>query len=356
MSRTLVFNVGSSSIKYAIYDEKTLLLSEHFERITTQHERHKTIRNIALTLAQKRLIPNQIGHRIVHGGTLTKTTLITPEVRKQLTDIAELAPLHDIPELEVVDMCEKVFELNQYAVFDTAFHQTIPRHIHQYAIPQEFYDKGIRKYGFHGISHEFISQGLKGNVITCHLGSGASICAIQNGKSLQTSMGFTPLDGLMMGTRAGAIDAGVISYLNKHEHISVPTIKQMLNKESGLKGICGLHDVRDVLASKSPQAKLALDMYVSRIVETIGGYVALLGGVDTIVFSAGTGENSPIIRKMICEKLSCFDIKLDAQKNKKAVGVKSIISQSTSKVQIHVVPTNEELAIVQKIDLLIRKV
>lgn len=349
MSTTLVFNVGSSSIKYAVFQNQLPVLQENFESISTEKDRKRTVNQIAITLAKKQLIPTEIGHRIVHGGTLYHTTEITPTVRAQLTDIAELAPLHDIPELEVVDFCTKLFEVPQYAVFDTAFHHTIPKKNHMYAIPKKYYKHGIRKYGFHGISHEFVTTGLRGRVISCHLGSGCSIAAIQNGKSIQTSMGFTPLDGLMMGTRSGSIDAGVIPYLTKHENMTLLEIKEMLNKQSGLLAIGGSNDLRELLQSKKPDAKLAVDMYIARIVETIGSYIAVLGGLDTLVFTAGTGERSAFIRSEVCKQLKYIGIILDEKVNKKTVATKAQISTAQSKVSVKVIPTNEELAIASKI-------
>jgi len=349
MNTILVFNVGSSSVKYAVFQQGECVLKENFERIKTQKDRNKIVRKIALTLAQNRLKPTQIGHRIVHGANLTHTTKITPDVRLQLTQIADLAILHTIAELQVVDFCEALFNVAQYAVFDTAFHHTIPQKNHMYAIPKIFYEHGIRKYGFHGISHEFVTSGLKGNVISCHLGSGCSITAIQNGKSIQTSMGFTPLDGLMMGTRCGSIDAGVIPHLVKHEHMTLTQINQMLNEESGLLAIGGSNDLRDLLSAKNKNAKLAVAMYVQRIIETIGSYIAVLGGVDTIVFTAGTGEQSPIIREKICDAFVYIGLKIDVRRNKNASAVQTIISTDKSKVKVLVIPTNEELAIAQKI-------
>lgn len=351
---TLVFNVGSSSVKYAFFKGTAVVDSGNTERITSTIKRQQVIRRIAHSFQERNLIPNTIAHRVVHGGTYTKTMKLTPATIKGITKVAELAPLHDIPELDVIDFCKSEFGVDQYAVFDTAFHQTIPPEFHMYAIPKRFYLKGIRKYGFHGISHEYVSRGFKGKVITCHLGSGASICAIKNGKSVETSMGFTPLDGLIMGTRSGSIGAGVIPYLSHHEKLSVSQIEQVLNKESGLLAIGGSNDVRDLRKSKTKNAKLAINMYVNRIVETIGAYVAVLGGIDTIIFTAGTGQRSAPIRRMICKKLEYLGIKLDSAQNRKAVDIKLKISDSKSKVKVYVVPTNEELAIVEKV-LALRK-
>jgi acetate kinase len=243
----------------------------------------------------------------------------------------------------------------QFAVFDTAFHRTIPMHTQLYPIPKKFSDAGIQKYGFHGISHEYISRGFKGRVITCHLGSGASICAIRDGVSVQTSMGFTPLDGLVMGTRCGTIGMDIVPFMISHLKLSLIDVQRILEKESGLLAIGGSNDVRDLIERASRAGKtgraanLALDMYVQRIIETIGSYVAVLGGLDTLIFSAGTGERSAFIRKRICAAFKFVGLTLDLRLNEDAVGKRLLISSSRSKVAVYVVPTNEELAIAEKV-------
>jgi acetate kinase len=355
VSQSIVFNVGSSSIKYCLFSGTHLVLSQQIERITSA-TRKKVFLHIVSHIDSLGFKPDFVAHRIVHGGPhFSAPTLLTPSVINKLRKISFLAPLHDIPELEVVSYCSAHFGVKQYAVFDTAFHRTIPLHTQMYAIPKKYYGNGIQKYGFHGISHEFVNSGFTGRVITCHLGGGASICAIRDGVSVQTSMGFTPLDGLMMGTRCGTIGVGVVPFLVSHMGLSMKEVEHMLNSESGLLGIGGSSDVRDLLelslkkTTAGSYAALALDMYVQRIIETIGSYIAVLGGVDTLVFTAGTGERSAIIRKRICDSFEYVGLKLDISANKKAVGVRLQISATDSKVGVYVVPTHEELAIVQKV-------
>jgi acetate kinase len=351
----LVFNVGSSSIKYTLFSQTNVVISQHIERITDKTRKSAFVHIMAHidSLGQK---PDIIAHRIVHGGPkYAQPTRITPKVMEYLDSISYLAPLHNIPELEIVKYCHTHGFKTQFAVFDTAFHRTIPKHTQMYPIPKKYYTAGIQKYGFHGISHEYISQGFKGRVITCHLGSGASICAIKNGISLQNSMGFTPLDGLMMGTRSGTIGMEVIPFLNTKYKLSLKEIEHILQKESGLLAIGGNNDLRDLLnvqkksTISGKSAKLAIDMYIQRIIETIGSYIAVLGGVDTIIFSGGTGERSAYIRSRICNTFAFLNLVLDETQNQLAIEKRMKISSDKSTVSVYVVPTNEELAIAKKI-------
>jgi acetate kinase len=342
----LVFNVGSSSIKTALFEKNIEIKTDYFEHVTTQVQRKKVISKITKNNANI----DAIGHRVVHGGMLFDCK-ITPKTMQQIADVAKLAPLHDIPELEVIRACAKEFKCPQYAIFDTTFHQTLPDKVKTYAIPKAFQKKGVHKYGFHGISHEYISKGLKDKVITCHLGSGCSLAAIKNGKSIDTTMGFTPLDGIMMGTRPGSIDPGVILYLQK-QGVSVSKVEHALNYESGWKAIAGTTDFLTILKSKDAKCKLAVDMFVHSVITNIGAMVASLNGVDTIVFAGGVGERNPEVRKRICNGLEFLGVSLDLNLNKKTIESKGTISSKKSKVDIIVIPTNEAMAINKKVQKL----
>lgn len=308
-------------------------------------------------------IIDAIGHRIVHGGEkLNRTTLVTKEVRQGIEDCIELAPLHNPPHLKGIDAVTKAMpDIPQAAVFDTAFHSTIPPQAYLYALPYEFYRRyRVRRYGFHGTSHKFVAlrtaklmqrdlTSLK--IITCHLGNGASITAIDRGKSVDTSMGFTPLEGLAMGTRSGDIDPAIIPYIMAKQDVSHGEIDSMLNKHSGLLGITGLSsDMRDIQTAADDgdkRAQKALDVYIYRIRKYIGAYVSVMDGLDAIVFTAGIGENSPIIREGVCTHLTYFGVDFDVERNRSAKGESEITSPS-SKVKAWVIPTNEELMIARE--------
>lgn len=301
-----------------------------------------------------------VGHRVVHGGEFfSSSVVITDEVKKAIEACNELAPLHNPPNLIGINACEKLMpNTPQVAVFDTAFHQTMPNKSYLYAIPYKYYTKyKIRRYGFHGTSHKFVSnqaaemlkkpiESLK--IITCHLGNGASIAAIENGKVVDTSMGFTPLEGLAMGTRSGDIDPAVISFLMNKENLSSKEIDNILNKESGVLGMSGVSsDFRDIeKASKEGniQAKAALDVFYYRVAKYIGAYTAAMNGVDTIVFTAGVGENSSAVRKAVCNYIGFLGVNINEEANNKR-GSAIKISTNDSKVSVFVIPTNEELVI-----------
>ncbi len=302
-----------------------------------------------------------IGHRVVHGGSIfTETTIITPEVKKAIKEISFLAPLHNPANLLGIEVAEKIFKnAKQIAVFDTAFHQTIPEKAHRYAIPNEFYDKHhIRVYGFHGTSHLYVSkkanQLLKKKntkLITIHLGNGCSMTAIENCKSVDHSLGFGPMNGLIMGTRSGDIDQSVLLFLAQKLDYSVDEIGEILQKESGMFGITGKSDLRDIESDANngdKMAKLALAMNAYRIKKYIGAYVAAMNGVDALVFTAGIGENSSLIRKMVCENMSYLGIQLDTDKNEIRSKNPREIQTQDSKVKIYVIPTNEELEIAEQ--------
>jgi acetate kinase len=300
-----------------------------------------------------------VGHRVVHGGeSFSDSVLITERTKEIIDSLAGLAPLHNPANLTGIRAAEKIMpNVPQVAVFDTAFHSTIPPHAFLYAIPYSVYQRHkVRRYGFHGTSHKYVSQRaaeLMGRpieelkIISCHLGNGASIAAVQNGKSIDTSMGFTPLEGLMMGTRSGDIDPGAIFYIMKQEELGLHEIDSMLNKHSGLFGIAGVSDMRDIekaISDDDRLASLAFQMYEYRIRKYVGAYVAAMNGVDAIVFTAGIGENTPSLRTALCANLSYLGIAIDEEKNK-IRGEDVEISTPDSKVKVFVIPTDEELVI-----------
>jgi len=301
-----------------------------------------------------------IGHRVVHGGELfNSSVLITDDVLAQVTKCIDIAPLHNPPNLKGIRAMEELIPgIPQVAVFDTAFHQTMEPTAYMYGIPYSLYKKyGIRRYGFHGTSHRFVTKracdllGLDYNtqkIISCHLGNGASVAAIKNGKSFDTSMGFTPLEGLIMGTRSGDLDIGVVTYIMEKEEIGLRSTSTLFNKHAGMLGISGVSsDMREIEMAKAKgdeRAKLALDMYNYRVKKYIGSYIAAMGGLDILIFTGGVGENADTTREGVCSELDYLGISLDFAKNK---GFRSegIISSPDSKVKILVVPTDEELVI-----------
>jgi acetate kinase len=304
-----------------------------------------------------------IGHRVVHGGeAFQKTTIIDQAVKDKIKELFGLAPLHNPPNYEGIEVAEKVFKnAKQVAVFDTAFHHTLPPRAYHYAIPQYLYDNyGIRVYGFHGTSHRYVARvsaeflGIKTentNLITIHLGNGASMTAIKNGKSIDTTLGMTPLAGLVMGTRVGDLDPGVIFYLEEEIGYSIEKVKKILNKESGMKGLAGENDLRAVTekAAKGDEAaQLALDVYTYRIKKYIGSYIAAIGPINGIVFTAGVGENSAIVREMVCTGLEHLGIEINKEENNtRKKGIREI-NTPDSKVKILITPTNEEFEIARQ--------
>ncbi|MGQ9603836.1 MAG: acetate/propionate family kinase [bacterium] len=388
--RILVLNSGSSSVKYKFFDTttSTCLAEGQVERIglsssLLHHRRYdgdkisvgidapdhgKAIECVIATL----LSPNHgvitdrnqidaIGHRVAHGGeNFTESVLITNDVYKAIHQCIELAPLHNPHNIRGIDACSELLpNVPQVAVFDTAFHHTIPPHAYIYAIPYVLYRRyGIRRYGFHGTSHRYVAKrvcelmkadmdSLK--IITCHLGNGCSIAAIKNGKSVDTSMGFTPLEGLVMGTRCGDIDPALILYVMGKENLTVAEISAMLNKHSGLIGISGLSsDMREIeseVARGNERAKLALDVFTYRIRKYIGAYAASMGGLDVIVFTGGIGSNSSLVREKCLEGLEFLGVKLDHARNSSCIGCDGELSESGSRVKVFAALTNEELMI-----------
>lgn len=388
--KILVINCGSSSIKYQFYSlaESRILAKGIVEKIGMKgsflkHEKesgqkvlfegeildHKIgIEYILGILSSEKhgCIAsldeiNAVGHRVVHGGEkFSESVLITEEVVQTLEKFIELAPLHNPPNLKGIYAIKALIpDIPQVAVFDTAFHHTMPQHAFMYAIPYALYKKyGIRRYGFHGTSHRYVSNraceilGVDPKtvkVITCHLGNGASACAVKYGESVDTSMGFTPLEGLIMGTRSGDIDMGAVSYIMDKEKIGTKSASVLFNKHSGLLGITGISsDSREIYAGADKgdeRCQLAIKMFDYRIKKYIGAYAAAMGGVDVLVFTGGIGENSATTRVGVCEELGFLGIEIDKQINKGSRGVEQIISKEGAKVKVMVVPTNEELMI-----------
>lgn len=304
-----------------------------------------------------------VGHRVVHGGeAFTESTLINEEVIAAIENVSELAPLHNPANLIGIAACQELMPgVPMAAVFDTAFHQTMPKEAYMYGIPYKYYEQyKVRKYGFHGTSHSYVSKraaellgkpydSLK--TIVCHLGNGASVCAVKNGKSVDTSMGLTPLEGLVMGTRSGDVDPSVLEYIAEKENFDIHQVLNVLNKESGVYGVSGVSsDFRDIEAAAEAgdeRADLAQELFCYRVIHYIGAYAAAMNGVDAICFTAGLGENSGMIREKICANLGYLGVELNSEENKKR-GEDLIISTENSKVKVLAVPTNEELAIARE--------
>ena len=386
--KVLVLNCGSSSIKYKLYDMDSLsvMAAGGIEKIglpgaflkTKKPVEEKILNNIpthdeglemifkSLTDPEKGVLKSldeidAVGHRMVHGGEkFNQSTILTDQVLEEFVACSELAPLHNPANLKGVKaVAELMPNMVQVGVFDTAFHQTMPDYAYMYALPYELYTKyHVRRYGFHGTSHRYVSArvceylGVKPEdkkVITCHIGNGASIAAVDGGKCVDTSMGLTPLEGLMMGTRSGDIDGGAISFIQKKLGLDADGISNLLNKKSGVLGVTGVSsDMREIdaaAAAGNERAVLALDMYFYRIKKYVGAYAAAMGGCDIIVFTAGVGENQANMREAVCEGMEWMGVKLDVEKNKTVRGEEAIISTPDSQVTVVVVPTDEELMI-----------
>jgi acetate kinase len=394
--KILVINSGSSSIKFQLLDmaDETVLASGLVERIgepgalvkCTMHpgrdgevllSRERPIEDHQAGMLQAvNLITDErqgvvrsrddiaaIGHRVVHGGEdFHRPTLIDAAVVEAIRKNIPLAPLHNPANLDGIDVALRLFPgVPQVAVFDTAFHQTIPARAHIYALPYELYERyRIRRYGFHGTSHKYVAgecARLLGkplntcNMITIHLGNGCSMTAIENGRSIDTTLGMTPLEGLVMGTRSGDIDPALHAFLHRNAGLDIEEIDRLLNKESGLKGICGSNDMRDIhaaIADGDPRAALALDVQTYRNRKYIGAFMAVLGRVDSLVFTAGIGENDDVVRSRSVEGLDCFGVHIDPHRNRQRLDGPLRISSQSSSVAIWVIPTNEELAIARE--------
>jgi len=397
----LVLNCGSSSIKYQLFDMEDnarVLAKGLLERIgitdgilthkPTGKDPYKIVldipdHTIGINMVMEALVHpvhgvikniaeiKAVGHRVAHGGeNFKESVLIDNDVKRDIEKCAELAPLHNPAHLKGILSCEKLLPgIPQVAVFDTSFHQTMPDYAFMYAIPYEYYEKyRIRKYGFHGTSHRFVAEKAckmlnmelnKSKIITCHLGNGASITAIENGKSIDTSMGFTPVDGLIMGTRTGEIDPGVLLYLADKEELSVSGVNNMINKKSGVAGISQLSsDMRDLETAANegnPKALLALNMYAYKIKKFIGAYIAALNGIDLLIFTAGVGENDFNARKMICTGMEYLGIEIDTEVNHGVKGKDLVISTPASRVRVMVVTTDEEFVIASDTKSIVEK-
>lgn len=385
--KILVLNSGSSSVKFQIFEMDTCvsIVSGLIEQIGEENssvslkllngEEIKTSQKISthaegLSIATSMLIEQKvissldeldgIGHRVVHGGSyFSKATLVDEDVIEKITKLISLAPLHNPAHLDGINVALKLSpKVPNVTVFDTAFHQSIPNFAYMYALPYKFYEEdGVRKYGFHGTSHKYVAaQAAKLlnkelselNAITLHLGNGGSVTAIEKGKSIDTSMGLTPLEGLIMGTRSGDLDPAILFYLAREKKFDINTLDRILNKESGLKGICGANDMRQIHKMNEEgdeKAQLALEMFYYRLKKYIGSYSAILGQVDCIVFTGGIGENDDIARANSCKNLENLGIKLDLAKNSIRSKEARLISTEDSKVKVFVIPTNEELEI-----------
>lgn len=387
----LVINCGSSSLKFQLInsDSEQVLAKGLCERIgidgslTYQPEGGEKVKSDkampthteaiqfvidALTDADTGVVKNlseigAVGHRVVHGGEkFASSVVITDEVKQAIEDCNDLAPLHNPANLIGINACQKLMPgTPMVAVFDTAFHQTMPEVAYIYGLPYEYYEKyKVRRYGFHGTSHSYVSKRVaeitgkpydQMKIIVCHLGNGASISAVNCGKSVDTSMGLTPLEGLVMGTRSGDIDPAIMEYIAKKENKNIEEMTAVLNKKSGMLGISGVssdgRDLEAAAASGNKRAELALDAFNYRVIKYIGAYAAVMNGVDAIAFTAGIGENNKAMRQAVCDSLSYLGVKLDPEKND-VRGEERIISADDSKAQVLLVPTNEELAIARE--------
>lgn len=388
--KILVLNCGSSSIKYALYnmDDKSVMTSGGAERVgldgafvkvkLANGEKKQIMHDIPehtegvkfifslLTDPEIGVIKDldeidAVGHRMVHGGEkFNQSVLLTDEVLKAFEECSDLAPLHNPANLKGVNAVKELMPgLPQVGVFDTAFHQTMPDYAYMYAIPYELYEKyAIRRYGFHGTSHRYVSKracdflGVRyedQHIITCHIGNGGSVAAVKHGKCMDTSMGLTPLEGVMMGTRSGDIDGGAVAFIQKKLGLDADGISNLLNKKSGVQGITGISsDMREIdaaAAAGDKKAVLALEMYNYRIKKYVGAYAAAMGGADIVVFTAGVGENQASMRAAVCDNMEWMGIKLDEEKNATVRGEEAIISTKDSPVTVVVIPTDEELVI-----------
>ncbi|WP_352419973.1 acetate kinase [Proteiniborus sp.] len=387
--KILVINCGSSSLKYQLIDmsNEYVLAKGLAERIGIEGSRikHKPTgkedviiekpmsnHKVALEIVLDSIVDSNygviksmdeisaVGHRVVHGGEkFSESVIIDDDVMKAIRDCVELAPLHNPPNITGIEACKELMpNTPMVAVFDTAFHQTMTPDNYIYPIPYDYYEKyKIRRYGFHGTSHKYVSlraaeilgKDIKDlNIVTCHLGNGSSVCAVQGGKSMDTSMGFTPLEGLAMGTRSGDIDPAIIPFIMDKENMTFEEANDMLNKKSGVLGISGLSsDFRDLeIATEegNERAKLAIDVFVNRVKKYVGAYVATMCSIDALVFTAGIGENSGYIREKVCEGLECLGIKIDPELNN-VRGKEAQLNKDLTSTAILVIPTNEELMI-----------
>ncbi len=401
--KVLVINAGSSSLKYQLIDmtDESVLAKGNCERIGTDGafigfktpddkkiECQTEMKNHtqAFEAVKNALIDPEygavkdlgeitaIGHRVVQGGSdFDHSVLIDADVLKKIGEYSPLAPLHNPAHIQGINACTAVFgeDIPQVAVFDTAFHQTMPEKAYMYAVPYEYYEKyGVRKYGFHGTSHRYVSNEMAKlmgrpieelKIITCHIGNGSSITAIDGGKVIDTTMGLTPLGGFLMGTRSGSLDPSVVTFIGEKEGMTFAEMSDMLNKKSGLLGISGVSsDDRDISAAEKEgnhRAKLAHDMLYYQIAQYVGSYYVALGGCDAIVFTAGLGENQPALREGVCNYLECLGVKLDKDANNAAIhGKQGKLSTDDSKVRVELIATNEEMVIARDTKAIVEKI
>lgn len=395
----LVLNCGSSSVKYKLInvDTKSTLaeggvekigLPDSFIKFKLADGSKKVINDPlpdhrkAITDILNLLVSSEygcikslkeidaVGHRVVHGGEkFNKSVRIDDQVIEKIKECYDVAPLHNPANMIGIEaITELIPDVPQVGVFDTAFHQTMPAEAYMYALPYELYEKyAIRRYGFHGTSHRYVSRRAceflnldpaKEKVITCHIGNGGSITAVLNGKSVDTSMGLTPVEGLMMGTRVGDVDPGALTFIEDKEGLDSKQLSNLLNKKSGLLGVSGVSsDMRDIdaaIASGNERARLALDMYIYRIIKYIGAYAAVLNGVDVIAFTGGVGENQVQLRKRVCDHLTYLGVKIDDSVNSVSRGEEKLISTADSKVKVVVIPTDEELMIAKDTEAIVK--
>ncbi len=390
--KILVLNCGSSSIKYKLFEmeSKEVIAQGGIEKIGMKGSFLKaTLPDDSKLMLEGEVLEHRagieyilgvllsekygciksldeieaVGHRVVHGGEyFNESVLINDEVIQSLIECIELAPLHNPPNLKGIYAIQELMpETPQVAVFDTAFHQTMPDHAYMYGIPHSLYEKyGIRRYGFHGTSHRYVSQRVceflgvpfeEQRIITAHIGNGGSVTAIKNGESIDTSMGMTPVEGLIMGTRSGDVDPGVVSFIMEKEHMGTQGISTLLNKFSGVLGVSGISsDMREIengYCGGNERAVLAMNMYNYRIKKFVGAYTAALGGLDILVFTGGVGENQALTREYVCKNMEYMGIELDEELNNSVRAKEIVISKPTSKVKVLIIPTDEELTIAQ---------
>ena len=390
--KVLVINAGSSSLKFQLIDmtNESVLAKGNCERIGTdgsfigyktadgskkelnaEMKNHtqafEAVKNSLLDPEVKAISDlsevTAIGHRVVQGGAyFDRSVLIDADVLDKIKELSPLAPLHNPAHIQGIDACTEVFgkDIPQVAVFDTAFHQTMPRKAYMFAVPYEYYEKyGVRKYGFHGTSHRYVSakmaelmgkpiEDLK--IITCHIGNGSSITAVKNSNVVDTTMGLTPLGGFMMGTRSGSLDPSVVTFIGEKEGLGMAEMSDILNKKSGLLGVSGVSsDDRDVTAAENEgneRAKLAHEMLYYQIAQYVGSYYVAMGGCDAIVFTAGLGENQPILREKVCDYLECLGVKLDKDVNNATIhGKQGMLTTADSKIRVELIATDEEMVI-----------
>lgn len=397
--KILVLNCGSSSVKYKLIDtadgstmaeggvekvgiEGTFLKYKQADGTKAIKELGKSDHNGSVRAILELLTDEKegciksyaeidaVGHRVVHGAEkFNKSVLITEEVMQQIKDCYDLAPLHNPANVTGIEAISAILpDVKQVAVFDTAFHQTMPASSYMYALPYKYYaEDGVRRYGFHGTSHRYVSarvceilgvDATEQKIVTCHVGNGGSITAISGGKSVDTSMGLTPTEGLMMGTRVGDVDAGALTYLMKRHNMSVDELQRVINKESGVAGVTEMSsDMRDIENADNAgneRAHLALEMYEKRIVKYIGAYVAEMGGLDIIVFTGGVGENQTGVRENVCRPLKFMGVEIDTELNSRTRGTETVISTPASRVKVVVVPTDEELMIARDTESIVK--